>query len=136
MSENNDRKHPKGKRLMQKKAPVLTPEEQAKALAARQQAETDAKAERERVELYGKSVEKMSHRQLRSELVKTIKRKHAGRPPQPQAGLTIGLASIFLAVLDNTQTVPVFETDKKGKPIRVARPDQINPTGKLSAYPL
>ena len=113
------------KRKPQKKAPVLTPEEQAAVLAEKAKAAEEAKAERERVELYGKSVHKMSHRQLRGELVRTIKREHAGRPPVPQAGLTIGIASIMLAVLDNTKTVPDKHT----------RRDQINPWGKLDSYP-
>jgi hypothetical protein len=124
------------KKQAKKKAPQLTPEEQAKVLAAQQAAAKEAENERERVELYGKSVEKMSHRQLRSELVKTIKREYAGKPPEPQAGMTIAFASILLTVFDNTKTSTVFETDRKGKPTRVARPDQINPHGKLEAYPV
>jgi hypothetical protein len=109
----------------QKKAPVLTPEEQAKVLAARAKALEEEKAERQRIELYGKSVEKMSHRQLRGELTRLIKREYAGKPPEPQAGLNICLGTVFLAVLDNTKTV----RDK------YTRPDQINPSGKLMWAP-
>lgn len=107
-----------------KKAPALTPEQQAEVLAAKQMAQEEAVKERERVELYGKSVEKMSHRQLSAELRKTIRREHTGRPPQPQAGLTILYASILSTILDSTRT-------SMDKP----RPDQINPNGRLYAYP-
>jgi hypothetical protein len=120
----------------QKKAPALTPEEQAAYLAEQKLAAEEREKERQRVELYGKSVEKMSHRQLSAELRKTIRREHTGKPPQPQAGLTIALASILSIVFDNTKTTPVFETDKKGRPTRTARPDQINPNGRLHPYPL
>ena len=61
--------------------PPLTPEQQAAVLAQIEKTRADAKAERERIELYGKNVEKMSHKQFRGELVRTIKREHAGRPP-------------------------------------------------------
>lgn len=111
-----------------KKAPaavVLTAEQQAELRAALEKAAAERKAEQERLELYGKAVPKMSHRQLRGELVRTIKREHAGKPPQPQAGLTIAIASILLTVLDNTKTV----VDKR------TRPDQINPFGVLASYP-
>jgi hypothetical protein len=121
------------------KAPVpvkITPEEAAKIIAARQQAEKEANEEAERVRLYGYAVEKMSHRQLRAELTKTIKREHVGRPPEPIPGLTIAFASVLLTVLDNTKTNLVFDTDKNGKPTRVARLDQINQIGRLAPYPL
>jgi hypothetical protein len=122
------------------KAPVpvkITPEEAAKLAAAREQAEKEQNEERERIQLYGKSVEKMSHRQLRSELVKTIKREHAGRPPEPIPGLTIAIASIMLTVLDNTKTSIVTRTDKAtGKVTLVTRLDQINTLGRLHPYPL
>jgi hypothetical protein len=108
----------------QKMAPVITPEEQAKILAAREKAAAEAKAEAERIELFGKSVEKMSHKQLRAALHKTIKREHAGRPPQPQAGLTIAFATVLLAVLDNTRTA-----DHR------LRKDQINPTATKTMNP-
>ena len=111
------------------KLPSLTPEQQAAVLAAREKALADAKAERERVELYGKNVEKMSHKQLRGELRRTIKREHAGRPPAPQAGLTIAFASIFLAVLDNTRTSPVTEDGRR------LRKDQLNPSATKTMNP-
>jgi len=114
-----------------KKAPiaVLTPEQLEANKAAREQALAEAKAEQERIELYGKSVQTMSHRQLRSELKKTIKREHvkeAGRRrPVPVAGLTIAFGSILLAVLDNTKTV----VDKH------TRFDQINPAPRGTMNP-
>jgi hypothetical protein len=115
--------HPKQKHP-QKKATPLTAEEQAKILADRAQAEADAKAEAERILLYGASVEKMSHNQLRGELQRAIKREYAGKPPEPQPGLTIALSTVLLTVLDNTITA-----EKK------LRPDQVNPFGVLSSYP-
>lgn len=110
-----------------KQAPALTVEEQATQKAARLKAAEELEKERQRIELYGKSVEKMSHRQLRAELKKAIKREHAGRPPEPQAGLPIAFATIFLNVLDNTVTSPIFETHANGAPKRMARFDQLNP---------
>ena len=115
-----------------KKTPiaVLTPEQIAANKAAREQAEAEAKAEQERIELYGKSVQTMSHRQLRSELKKAIKREHvkeAGRRrPVPVAGLTIAFGSILLAVLDSTRTAP----DPK------LRKDQFNPSSDKRMCPL
>jgi hypothetical protein len=104
----------------------VTPEEQAKILAARAKAEEEAKAERERVELYGKNVQKMSHRQLRSELVKTIKREHfkEGGKRIPVAGEPILLATVLLAVLDNTKTAE-----------HRLRPDQKNPSATRTMNP-
>ncbi len=119
------KKHKNPKRHLQKQALPLTAEQKAAALATREKEVAEAKAEQERIELYGKSVPKMSHRQLRGELVRLIKREHSGKPPVPQAGLNICLASIFLTVLDNTHTVVEKST----------RPDQINPNGRLHAYP-
>jgi len=113
------------KRHLNKKAPVLTPEEQAKVLADKQAAAAEAEKERQRIELYGKAVPKMSHRQLRGELRRLIKREYSGKPPQPQAGLNIALGTIFLTVLENTKTVVEKHT----------RPDQINPFGVLHTYP-
>ena len=104
---------------------VLSAEDLVAQQAAREKAQAEQKAERERIDLYGKATNKMSHRQLRSELVKTIRREYAGKPPEPQAGLTIAFATILLTVLDNTKT---GETR--------LRDDQKNPFGKLSAYPL
>jgi hypothetical protein len=120
----SDKKHQKRPHPKKKQAPQLSPEEKAVLLAAMQKAAEEREAERQRIELYGKAVGKMSHRQLRGELVRAVKREYAGKPPQPQAGMNICLASIFLTVLDNTRT------EAKG-----LRPDQINPFGKLAAYP-
>lgn len=125
----SDRKPHKNPRLPQKKAPVLSPEEQAAQLAAMQKAAEEREAERQRVELFGKSVEKMSHRQLRGELRRTIRREYSGKPPVPSAGLTICLASILLTVLDNTKSVPVVDKHRR------LRKDQINPFGVLESYP-
>jgi len=122
------------KRKPQKKAAPLTPEEQAAYLASQKLLAEEREKERQRVELYGKNIEGMSHRQLQTELRKTIRREYTGKPPQPQAGLTIAFATILSAVLENTKTATVFETDKKGRPTRVARPDQINPNGRLNSY--
>ena len=106
------------KKDKRKKAPVqqLTPEQQAEHLAALAKADADAKAEAERVHLYGASLERMSHRQLRGELRRLIKREYAGKPLEPQAGLNIALGAILLTVLENTQT-------------------KENPFAKLAAYP-
>ena len=109
MSDKKQNRH-------QKKAPALTPEEQAKILADREKAAAEAKAEEQHILLYGKTVEKMQFRQLRAELKKTVKREYAGRPPAPQAGINILLGTVLLAVLENTQT-------------------KENPFAKLGAYP-
>ena len=109
-----------------KQAAIPTPEEQAAILAAKQKAAEEAKAERERVELYGKAVEKMSHLQLRRELVKTIRREHfkEGGKRVPVAGQTILLSTVLLAVLDNTKTAE----DR-------LRPDQKNPNATKTMNP-
>ena len=99
-----------------KKAPVLTQEEQAAVLAEVKKRQEDAKVERERIELYGKSLHKMTDRQVQKELKKVIRREYSGKPPAPQAGLTIALATILSTVLENTKT------------------DQ-NPNGRLHSYP-
>lgn len=99
-----------------KKALVLTPEEQAQILATQKLAAEEREKERQRIELYGKSLPKLSYRQLRGELKRLIRREHAGKPPEPQAGLTIALGVILSEVLSNTQT-----------------PE--NPFAKLAAYP-
>lgn len=107
--------------------PTLTPEQIAANKAVAEKALADEKAERERVELYGKSVGKMSHRQLRSELTKTIRREHfkEGGKKLPVAGLTITFGTVLLAVLDNTRT----SADNR------LRKDQINPTATRSMNP-
>jgi hypothetical protein len=102
-----------------KKVKILllqSPEDKAKILAAVLKAQEDAKAERERIELFSKSLPKLSHRQLRGELKRAVRREYAGKPPQPQAGLNIALAAILFTVLENTKT-----------------PE--NPFGKLHSYP-
>lgn len=120
----SDKPH-KNKKHHLKSAPPLTLEEQAKVLAEVKERQAASKAERERVELYGRSTEKMSHRQLRGELSRTIKREYSGKPPEPQAGLNILLGTVLLSVLDNTKTVVEKYT----------RPNQINPIGKLGWSP-
>jgi hypothetical protein len=97
-------KKPNQKRHLNKKAEAVTPEQQAAALAAAEKAKADAKAERERVELWSKSVDKMSFHQVRGELRRLVKREHAGKPPQPQAGLTIAYGTLLGIVMDNTQS--------------------------------
>jgi hypothetical protein len=115
MSEKGKHQHT-AKRPPQKKALALTPEEQAEIRAASEKRVAEAKAERERVELFGKAVVKMSDRQLRGELSRAVKREYAGKPPQPQAGLTILYSTVLLTVLENTKTPQ-------------------NPWAKLEAYP-
>lgn len=115
MSVKQSTKNPRSRH--QKPVPkALTPEEEAKILADLAKAEEERKAEEQRVLLYGKALTKMSHRQLRGELRRAIKREYAGRPPVPQAGQNILLSTILLTVFDNTQT-------------------KENPFAKLSAYP-
>ena len=111
---------PKAPRLPRQKAPkvVLTPEQIAER-------ETARKEEALRLEQYESNLEKMSHHQLRGELRRTIKREYAGKPPQPQAGLTIGLASILLTVLETSKSLD-----------NSLRANQKNPKGRLHAYPL
>jgi hypothetical protein len=122
-------------RHVKPKKAELTPEQQAEVNAAFAKAEADAKAEAERIHLYGASVQKMSHRNLVSELKGVIRREYAGRPPEPQAGLTIAFGTVLLTVLENTKTPSaVFETNEDGTPKRVGRLDQINQLGHLSHY--
>jgi hypothetical protein len=75
----------------------------------------------------------LSHHQLRGELRRIARGERTGkgsfRPSQ-----RIAFATVLLTVLDTTKTTPLFETNK-GK-ARMARPDQINPNGRLHAYPL
>lgn len=130
MSEKN----PNQKRH-KKKAPQLTEEQKQVVLAAAAKVAEDQKKEQERLNAYGANVKTMSHRQLVGELHRTIRREHAGKPPQPIAGLTIAFATVLHNVLVNTRTSRVFEADEDGKPTRVARLDQINQLGRLYAYP-
>lgn len=99
-----------------KLAPILTAEQKTQVLADVKKRQEEAKAERERVELYGRSLPRLRHHQLVKELKKVVRREYAGKPPQPQAGLTIALGAILLTVLENTNT-----------------PE--NPFGKLHTYP-
>ena len=124
MANSNHKPHQKHKKVA---TPPPSPEQLAAAKAAAEKAEADAKAERERIALYGKAVEKMSHRQLRSELTKTIRREHfkEGGKKLPVAGLTITFGTVLLAVLDNTRTA---------SDVRL-RKDQINPTATRSMNP-
>jgi hypothetical protein len=111
----------------------LTPEQIAANKVAQEQREAELKAERERIELYGKNVQTMSHAQLSAELKKTIKResfKEAGqRKRTPAAGLTIAFATILDAVFTNTRTSPVTEDGRR------LRKDQINPTATKTMNP-
>ena len=110
---------------------TLTPEQQAAAKEASEKAAAEAKAERERVELYGKSVEKMSHRQLSAELKKTVRREHfkEGGKRHPVAGLTITFGTILGAVLANTRTSEITDDGRR------LRKDQLNPTATKSMNP-
>lgn len=94
------------KKPRHQKKPVvqLTPEQLAEQKVAREKAAAEAKAEQERLQLFSKRVDKMTHKQLAGELRRTIKREYAGKPPQPQAGLTILYSTVLLTVLENTQT--------------------------------
>jgi hypothetical protein len=103
--------------------PILTPEEkQARAEAAALEAK--------RLATYGGFLQSASHRQLQGELKRTIRAEHFKEPGKksktPIPGLTILFATILSTVLDNTKT----------QPINGQRKDQINPKGKLHAYPL
>lgn len=93
------------------------------------------------------NVEKLSHRQLRSELKRLSTRPYTGkgfvmngvdfgdRKTRNNAGLLNAEAIVNLIVLDNTKTAKVFDTHKDGRPKRYARKDQIGP-GKLNSYPV
>ena len=121
----------KKNRNQKQPAQKLTPEEIAAQQAAKEKAAADAAAERERVELYGKNVQNMSHRQLRAELTKTIRREHTkdGGKRVPIAGQTIAFATALLAVLDNTCTTPVTDGGRR------LRKDQLNPTATRTMNP-
>jgi hypothetical protein len=104
------------KKQPQKQAAPLTQEEFAALQIAKVKAQAEAKAERERVELFARALPKLSHGQLVKELKKAVHREYAGKPPQPQAGLSIASGAILLTVLENTNT-----------------PE--NPFGRLHSYP-
>ena len=95
------------------------------------------KEERERDLVAAGELEKrlphLSHRQLRGEL-RCIERGERIGKGSFRPGQRIAFATALLAVLDVTKTAPLFETNNKGK-TRTARPDQINPNGRLHAYP-
>jgi len=101
---------------------VLTPEQ----IAERNEA---AKVEAKRLEVYENFLSEASHRQLQGEFKRTIRAEHFKEPGKktktPIPGLTIAFATVLSAVLDNSKTL---ETR--------LRPNQINPKGKLHAYPL
>jgi hypothetical protein len=97
-----------------KQAVVLTEEAKAAILLLRAKALADEKAERERIEFWAKSLPKLTQGQLVKELKRVVRKEYVGK--EPQAGLTIGLGTILLTVLENTNT-----------------PE--NPFGKLHSYP-
>ena len=97
---------------------TLTAEQLAERAAA-------AKEEQLRLENYDRSLVKMSHRQLRGELKRAVKKEYAGKPPQAQPGLTIAFATILSAVLDNTRSMDTR-----------LRPDQRNPNSGKRMCPL
>ena len=129
MAEQKGKANPRHKRHKKYIAPVPTPEQLAAAKAAQDKIDADYKAEQERLRLYSASVEKMSHRQLSAELRKTVKREYAGKPSEPQAGLTIAFATILGAVLSNTRSTPVTDDGRR------LRRDQINPNSLSSMNP-
>src|SRR5579859_3379318 len=104
MEDSKKAKHQDQKRHAKSKKVELTPEQQAALQAAAEKTAADKKAEAERVELYGKNLEKMTYHQLHSEVKKTIRREHTkvGKGHyEPLAGLTIAYATIFDAMLTN-----------------------------------
>jgi hypothetical protein len=70
-------------------------------LKAAQQA--SRQAAREAAELYGKRLPSLSHRQLCSELKRTIRQERNGKN-QFNPGLTIAFATVLSTVLENTNT--------------------------------
>lgn len=110
-------------------------------------------AEQARLALFEKGVEKMTHRQLVSELNRTSRRKHVGKgfsmhgfnfadlnvkKGRRSNGETTSLldnaeAALCKIVLENTKTSPVFTFKKDGTPDRIARKDQIG-SGQISHY--
>lgn len=128
------RKHPNNFRKPPKSKPApLTPEEQAKIVAAREKAAEEQKLEAERIRLFDYNIQGTSHRGLVRILDRTIKResvKTGVRTYEPIPGLTVAFAVVLKNVLVNTKTpTNVFETDQDGRPTRVARMDQINLLG-------
>ena len=126
----NNKQHKPAK---SKPAP-LTPEEQAKVIAAREKAAEEQKLERERVELFGKSVQGMSHRALVRTLDNLVRRERVkivgGKGYEPIPGLNVIFGVVFGEVLKNTKTpTNVFEMDQDNRPTRVGRMDQMNLLG-------
>lgn len=91
-----------------KLAPVLTPEQQAEALADAEKRREEARKREAELVVYSRRVDRMTHRQLRTELRKRAK---AG-----EGFLCGGLAAILSIVLENTRT-------------------EENPLARLQAYP-
>jgi hypothetical protein len=133
----DDKKKQSHKPAKSKPAPI-TPEEQAKLLAAREKQQADEKAERERIELYGANVKGMSHRALVSTLTSLVKRervKTGVKMYESIPGLTAAWGVVLLSTLVNVKTPSnVFEADQDGRPTRVARLDQMNELGALAHY--
>lgn len=127
----------KSKPAKSKPAP-LTPEEQAKVIAAREAAAVEAKNEAERLNLYGANIQGMSHRALVSTITKMVKResvKTGVKTYEGIPGLTSAWGIVLLSTLVNVKTPSnVFESDADGRPTRVARMDQMNELGALAHY--
>lgn len=131
---SDKRQHPNNFGKPAKSKPAsLTPEEQAKVIAAREAAAVEAKNEAERLKLYGSNVEGMSHRALVKTLDRLIKReriKTGVKVYENLPGLTVIFGVVLKNVLVNTKTpTNVFESDRDGRPTRVARMDQMNLLG-------
>lgn len=128
----SDKKQHSHKPAKSKPAP-LTPEEQAKVIAAREAAALEAKNEAERIKLYGLNVQGSSHRALVKTLDRLIKRervKTGVKVYENIPGLTVAFGVVLKNVLVNTRTPSnVFEMDQDGRPTRVARMDQMNLLG-------
>lgn len=105
----------------------------AELLVIRKAKQEEREKDRVIADALGERLPAMSHRQLRNELKRVERGERRGKDWNPS--LRISFVTALLAVFDNTQTSKVFETDHKGNPTRVARPDQINPKGRLFAYP-
>lgn len=130
----DSRQHPNNVRKPAKSKPApVTPEEQAKIIAAREKQQAEEKAERERLILYNANIKGMSHRALVKTLDKVVKRervKTGVKSYDSLPGLTVAFAVVLGEVLKNTKTPSnVFEADQDGRPTRVARMDQMNLLG-------
>lgn len=130
----DSRQHPNNIRKPAKSKPApLTPEEQAKVIAAREAAVAEQKAEQERMQIFNANVEGMSHRALVKAIDRIIKSERVKTGPKSytyNSGPVPIIGPVILAVLKNTKTpTNVFETDRDGRPTRVARLDQMNLLG-------